>query len=75
VGEHVFLKVKEKRSLLRFGSYLKLEAIYGGPFEILENIGPISYMLALCTSMRVHDVFHVSMLKKYVSCWTTERGG
>jgi hypothetical protein len=33
VGEHVFLKVKAKRSFLRLGSYPKLEARYCGPFE------------------------------------------
>jgi hypothetical protein len=67
VGEHVFLKVKAKRSSLRLGSFPKLVARYCGPFEILEKIGPVAYMLALCTSMRVHNVFQVSLLRKYVS--------
>jgi hypothetical protein len=31
------------------------------------NIGPIAYMIALSASMKVHNVFHVSLLKKYVS--------
>jgi hypothetical protein len=66
VGEHVFLKVKEKRSSLRLGSCLKLAARYYGTFEILEKIGPVAYMLALPRSMRVHNVFHLSLLKKYV---------
>jgi hypothetical protein len=44
-----------------------LAARYCGPFEILEKIGPIAYMLAFPASMRVHNVFHVSLLKKYVS--------
>jgi hypothetical protein len=66
VGEHVFLKVNAKRSSLRFGSFLKLVARYCGPFEILENIGPIAYMLSFLASMRVHNVFCVSLLKKYV---------
>jgi hypothetical protein len=66
VGEHVFLKVKEKRSSLRLGSFPKLAIRYCGPFKILENIGPVSYMLALPTSMRVHNVFHVSLLQKCV---------
>jgi hypothetical protein len=66
VGEHVFLKVKAKRSSLRLGSCPKLAARYCGPFEILEKIGPVAYMLAFPASMRVHNVFHVSLLKKYV---------
>jgi hypothetical protein len=66
VGEHVFLKVKANRSLLRLGSCLKLATRYCGPFEILEKIRPIAYMLDLPVSMRVHNVFHVSLLNKYV---------
>ena len=63
----MFLKVKAKRSSIRLGSCLKLVVRYCRPFEILENIGPIAYMLSFLASMRVHNVFHVSLLKKYVS--------
>jgi hypothetical protein len=66
VGEHVFLKVKENRSLIRLGSFPKLESRYCGIFEILEKIGPFAYMLALFASIGVHNVFDVSLLKKYV---------
>jgi hypothetical protein len=66
VGEHVFLKVKENRSSIRLGSCLKLATRYCGPFEILEKIGLVAYMLYFTASMRVHNVFHVSFLKKYV---------
>jgi hypothetical protein len=66
VGEHVLLKVKVKRSSLRLGSFPMLATIYCGPFEILENIGPVAYMLALHASMEVHIVIHVSLLSKYV---------
>jgi hypothetical protein len=59
VGEHVFLKVKAKRSSLRLGSCPKLTVRYCGPFEILEEIGPVAYILALPASMRVNNVFHV----------------
>ena len=39
-----------------------------GPFEILERIGQVAYRLALPPSLLgVHDVFHISMLWKYVS--------
>jgi hypothetical protein len=66
VGERVFLKLKEKRSSLISRSFLNLAARYSGPFEIFERIGPVAYMLALYASMRVHSVFHVSLLNKYV---------
>jgi hypothetical protein len=66
VGDHVFLKVKANRSSLRMGNCAKLVARFSGPFEILGRIGPVAYMLALPTSMTVHNVLHVSLLKKYI---------
>jgi hypothetical protein len=67
VGEHVFFKMKEKRSSLRLGSFSKLASRYCGPFEILENIMSVAYMVVFPASMRVHDLLHVPLLKKYVS--------
>jgi hypothetical protein len=66
VGEHVLLKVKPKKSSLKLGSCTKMATKFCGPFEILDKIEPIAYMLALPASMNVHNVFHVSLLKKYV---------
>jgi hypothetical protein len=66
VGNHVFLKVKAKRSCMSFGNCSKMTTCYYGPFEILERIGPITYILVLPTYMHVHSIFHVSLLKRYV---------
>jgi hypothetical protein len=41
----VFLKVKEKRCLLRLGSFPKLAVRYCGPFEILEKIKSVVYII------------------------------
>ena len=62
----MFLKVREKKSSLNLGSFKKLEARYCGPFEILRRIGPIAYELALSPKIKAHNVFHVSLLKKYI---------
>jgi hypothetical protein len=35
-------------------------------FEILERIGIVTYMISLLVSMCIHNVFHVSFLKKCV---------
>ena len=35
-------------------------------FEILAKKGPVAYELALPTHVRVHNVFHASLLNKYV---------
>jgi hypothetical protein len=66
VGEHVFLKVKSNRSSLKLGNYSKLVARYCGPFEFLERIGLVAYMLEFPASMTVHNLFHVTFLKKYI---------
>ena len=42
VGDHLFLKVKAKRSSLKLGSCPKLAMRYCGPFEVLEKIGPVA---------------------------------
>ena len=66
VWDHVFLKVMPKRGVVRFNKRGKLSLRFIGPFEILERIGTVAYCLALPPSMSgVHEVFHVSMLRKY----------
>ena len=65
-GDHVFLKVMPKRGVIRFGKRGKLSPRYIGPFEVLERVGAVAYRLALSPSLSsVHEVFHVSMLRKY----------
>jgi hypothetical protein len=66
VGDHVFLKVKANKISPKLGNSSKLEAIYCVSFEILERIGTVDYMLALPASMIIHNLFHVSFLKKYI---------
>ncbi|KAL4025985.1 hypothetical protein IC575_014391 [Cucumis melo] len=67
VGNKVFLKVAPMKGVLRFERRGKLSPHFVGPFEILERIDPVAYRLALPPSLSaVHDVFHVSMLRKYV---------
>ena len=66
MGEHVFIKVTPKKSSLRLGSCAKLAPHYCGPFEIMSRIGQVAYQLALPPNLRVHNVFHIFILKKYV---------
>ncbi|KAL5546069.1 hypothetical protein UlMin_005756 [Ulmus minor] len=68
VGDLVFLKVAPMKGVMRFGKKSKLSPRYIGPFEILEKIGKVGYKLALPSELStVHNVFHVSMLRKYIS--------
>ena len=55
-----------KRGVVRFGKRRKLSPRYIESFEILKRVGTVAYQLALPPSMSgVHEVFHVSMLRKY----------
>ena len=68
VGDKVFLKVSPWRKVLRFGKKGKLSPRFIGPYEVLERIGLVAYRLALPPELaKLHDVFHVSMLRKYRS--------
>ena len=66
VEDHVFLKVMPKRGVVKFGKRGNLSPRFIGSFKILEGIGIVAYQLAIPPSMSgVHEVFHVSMLRKY----------
>ena len=66
VGDHVFLTVMPKRGVIIFGKRGKLSSRYIGPFEVLERVGAVAYRLGFSPSLSsVHEVFHVSMLRKY----------
>ncbi|GKV43664.1 hypothetical protein SLEP1_g50928 [Rubroshorea leprosula] len=68
VGDHVFLKVSPTKGVYRFGLKGKLSPRYIGPFEILERVGEVAYRIALPPELsNVHNVFHVSVLRKYES--------
>ncbi|XP_017978291.1 PREDICTED: uncharacterized protein LOC108662435 [Theobroma cacao] len=55
------------KSMIRFAKRGKLNLRYIGPFRIIEKFGPVAYRLELAPELdRIHNVFHVSMLKKYV---------
>jgi hypothetical protein len=65
VGDYVYLKVSLMRGVKRFNRKEKLAPRYVGPFKILERRGEVAYQLELPESLvDVHDVFHVSQLKK-----------
>ena len=66
IDEHVYLKVKAKRSSLILGRCRKLAPIFCRPFEILAKRGPMAYELVLPTHIKFHNVFHAYLLKNYV---------
>ncbi|XP_073018685.1 uncharacterized protein [Primulina eburnea] len=68
IGVHVFLKIAPLKGIMRFGRKGNLSPRFIGPFEILDRIEERAYRLALPPDLdKVHNVFHVSMLRKYIS--------
>jgi hypothetical protein len=67
VGNYVYLKVSPTKSVQRFGVKGKLAPRYIGPYEIIEVCGLVAYRIRLPDRFSaVHNVFHVTQLKKGV---------
>jgi hypothetical protein len=65
VGDFVYLKVSPMRGLRHFMVRGKLAPRFIGPFKILEKRGEVANQFELPPQLsNVHDVFHVSQLKK-----------
>jgi hypothetical protein len=64
VGENVLLKVKPNNMSLNLGSYTNLVAIFCGPFEILDRIGTVAYILALSASIACVECVSCFFAKK-----------
>jgi hypothetical protein len=61
----VYLKVSPLRGMRRFKIKGKLSPRFTGPFKIFRRVGEMAYQLELLDHLSdVHNVFHVSQLKK-----------
>src|SRR3954467_15795684 len=63
--EQAYFRVTPMRGTHHFGIKGKLAPRYVGPFRILSRSGPVAYRLELLSNLsQVHDVFHVSQLRR-----------
>ena len=68
VDEKAYLRVTPLKGTHRFGIKGKLAPRYIGPFRILAKRGEVAYQLELPPHLsKVHDVFHVSQLRRCFS--------
>jgi hypothetical protein len=65
-GQWVWLRlIQRPMASLKVSGRGKLEPKFYGPFQIIERVGSIAYKHKLPDCPRIHDVFHVGLLKKY----------
>ncbi|KAE8662749.1 hypothetical protein F3Y22_tig00113145pilonHSYRG00110 [Hibiscus syriacus] len=62
VGDLVLAKLS---GILRNPYHKWLVRRYEGPFKVLKRVGTMAYRLELTPTIKVHPVFHVSLLKPY----------
>ena len=70
VGDRVLLSTANLR-LRSDGPASKFNVKWTGPFTILERVGAVAYRLDLPATMKIHPVFHISLLKPYFHDETT----
>lgn len=66
-GDMVYLKIQPYRhTSLSTHKSVKLHSKFYGPYRVLERIGKTAYKLLLPEGCQLHNVFHVSQLKKHI---------
>lgn len=67
VNKWVLVKLRPYRQTTVAGAgQSKLLRCFYGPFRIIERMGPVAYKLELAEHLRIHPVFHCSLLKPFV---------
>lgn len=64
-GQHVLLSSRYIR--LRSDGTPKLQPKWLGPFKLIKMVGTQAAELELPSTMKIHDVFHVSLLKPFIA--------
>ena len=57
---------------MAFRASMKFAPCYFGPYQIIQKIGTVAYKLALPSGSHIHNVFHVSLLRKHLGPTVTQ---
>ena len=64
-GDLVYIWLQPyKQSTLKQKGTKKLQPRFYGPYRVIRHVGEVSYELKLPQGRRIHNVFHVSCLKR-----------
>ena len=67
LGDWVYLRLQpHKQTTLKQGGKYKLEPRFYGPYKVLRKVGEVAYEVELPAASKIHNIFHVSSLKKVV---------
>ena len=59
-------KVRLNTRNLKMNHHKKIAPKWEGPFEVEEVLGPVTYRLKLPTTWKIHNMFHVTLLRPYI---------
>ena len=65
VGDEVMVKLPQRMFKSTRKVHKGLTRRYEGPYKVLEKVGTRSYKIELPSDLKIHPVFHVSLLKTY----------